>query len=55
MAESDSHLILWTTGDFQSAVPYCQKSCEVVGVVYGNNSIELADEVQKISQLLFHR
>ena len=43
------------TGDFKSAVPYCQQSCEAVGVVYGYNSVEVADEKEKISQLLFHR
>lgn len=26
-----------------------------MGVVYGNNSMELADEKQKLAQLLFHR
>ena len=42
------------SGDFKSAIPYCQQSCETVGVVYGSNSVEVADEKVKLSQLLFH-
>ena len=42
-------------GDFQSALPYCQQSCEAVGVIYGSQSVELAYEKEKLSQLLFHR
>lgn len=42
-------------GDFQSAVPYCERSCETVGVVYGRNSVEVGNEKEKLSQLLFHR
>ena len=42
-------------GDFQSAVPYCKRSCETVGVVYGRNSVEVGNEKEKLSQLLFHR
>ena len=50
-------MFIWfiLTGDFKSAVPYCRQSCEAVGVVYGNNSVEVADEKEKLSQLLFHR
>ena len=42
-------------GDFQSAVSHCQNSCEAVGVVYGSNSVEVAQEKEKLSQLLFHK
>ena len=47
--------VYFLTGDFKSAIPYCQQSCETVGVVYGNNSVEVADVKEKLSQLLFHR
>ena len=48
-------MFIFLTGDFKSAIPYCQQSCETVGVVYGNNSVEVADVKEKLSQLLFHR
>ena len=47
--------IVYILGDFKSAVSYCQQSCATVGVVYGSNSVEVADEKEKLSQLLFHR
>ena len=42
------------TGDSKSAVHYCELSCQTVEVVHGNNSLELANELQKLAQLLFH-
>ena len=41
-------------GDFQTACHYSEQSYKAVEVVYGSNSIELANESQKLAQLFFH-
>ena len=40
-------------GDSKSASHYCELSCQAVEVAYGNDSLELANELQKLAQLLF--
>ncbi len=34
---------------------YCAASCQAVGVAYGEDSIELGNELYKLAQLYFNR
>lgn len=40
-------------GDPKSASQYCELSCQAVEVVYGNDSLELGNELHKLAHLLF--
>ena len=42
------------TGEFVLATEHCRRSVEAVEVVYGEDSIELAQELHKLAQLLFN-
>ncbi|XP_064392547.1 SET and MYND domain-containing protein 4-like isoform X2 [Halichondria panicea] len=41
-------------GDFATSARYCAASCQAVGVAYGEDSIELGNELFKLAQLQFN-
>lgn len=42
-------------GDFGSSCRYLELSCDSVGAVYGKQSIEYGNELQKLASVMFHR
>lgn len=42
-------------GQFALACKYLEQSCSSVGATYGEQSVEFANELQKLASLLFHR
>ncbi|XP_070572634.1 SET and MYND domain-containing protein 4-like [Ptychodera flava] len=43
-----------TLGDSETACRYLKRSIATVAFIYGNNSIELAHELQKLAQIMFN-
>ena len=48
-------VVINLTGEFVLATEHCRRSVEAVEVVHGEDSIELAQELHKLTQLLFNR
>ncbi len=42
-------------GDFASALQFLEQSCIAVGFIYGEESIEYGNEMNKMASVLFHR
>ena len=48
------NVLLNLTGEYVLGTEHCQRSVEAVEVVYDEDSIELAQELHKLAQLLFN-
>lgn len=55
LATTSYNVLIYITGEFVLATKHCRRSVEAVEVVYGEDSIELAQELHKLAQLLFNR
>ena len=42
-------------GNFELSVEYLKQSCYSVSVLFGEWSIEFANEIKKLASILFHR
>ncbi len=49
-----SYCGLFVIGDFATSARYCAASCRALGVAYGDDSIELGNELFKLAQLYFN-
>ena len=48
-------MLLVAVGELGKAAEFCAASCQTVEAVHGSHSIELANELHKLAQLLFNR
>lgn len=41
-------------GDFKLSSQFLEPSCHTVGIIYGENSLQYANELQKLASIFFH-